>query len=80
MNDGIKLYALFGALAKGFQFWISNRGLFGKESSSLRRCHDVRLGPSVSNCLASVKLPNSVENKRNESILAQLKSNATTIG
>lgn len=30
-NDGIKLCALFGALAKGFQFGISNRG-FGKSS------------------------------------------------
>ena len=58
------------------QLWISNRG-FGEESSFLRCCHDSRLGPSVGNCLTSVKLPNSVENKM---ILARLKSNATSSG
>ena len=36
MNDAIKLCALFGASAKGFQFWISNRGLFGKKARSTR--------------------------------------------
>jgi len=77
MNDGMKLCALLGASAKGLQFWISNRGLFEKESSFLRRCHDFRLGPSESNCLTSVKLLNSVENKM---IFARLKSNDTASG
>ena len=76
MNDGIKSCALFGALVKGSQFWISNRGLFGKILSFLGGCHEFRLGPSESNCLTSVKLLNSVENKM---ISARLKSNARTI-
>ena len=63
MNDGIKSCALFGALAKGSQFWISNRGLFVKILSFLGGCHEFRLGPSESNCLTSVKLLNSVEYK-----------------
>ena len=76
MNDGIKLCALLCSFW-GFQFWISNRGSFGKESSFPRHCHDFRLGPSESNCLTSVQQLDSVENKM---ISARLKSNATIIG
>ena len=77
MNAGMKLYALLKALATGIQLWISNRGLFGKESSFLVRCHDFRLGASVRSCLTSVKLLNSVPTKM---ILARLTSKATATG